>query len=120
MEPLVSAGVIEVPMRVDQVRHRLGAQAGQGLAELRTRHAYSADDQHLSLRSRQNGNIAARALEDAYVPSQIVGRHWRRCRTVFDESYEPTRLCKGLARRKPPTSRCKGRTRHAAETKLTA
>src|SRR5271168_3448278 len=112
MEPLVPAGMIEVPMRVDQMRHRLGAQAGQGPAELWLRNAYSSIDQHLSVRSCQHSNIAARALEDAYIASQVMSRDRRGCRAVFNKGYEPARLRKGLARREPAARRCEGGASH--------
>src|SRR6516165_2761086 len=41
MKPLVSTGVIKVPMRVDQVCDGLRAQTRNGFSELRARHANS-------------------------------------------------------------------------------
>src|SRR5262249_52108046 len=120
VEPLVSVGMIEVPMGIDQVCHRLDAEIRQGFGELRARHTNSSIDEHFSVSTRQTGNIAPGALEHAHIPAQLIRRHRRGRRTVLDKGYEPARLSKSLARCKPATRGRKSRTRHAAETKMAA
>src|SRR5262249_61053755 len=84
------------------------------------RHTNSPINEHFSVRTCQNGNIAPGALEHAHVPAQLIHRHWRGRRTVLDEGYEPARLRKSFAWCKPATGCRKSRARHAAETKMPA
>src|SRR5262245_1798004 len=85
-----------------------------------TRHTNSPINEHFSVRTCQNGNIATGALKHGHIPAQLMRRHWRGRRTVLDEGYESARLRKSLAGCKPPTGGRKSRARHAAETKMPA
>lgn len=57
--------MIEMPMRVDQVRDGIGAEIGQSFGKLGTRRADAAIDEHFTIRPGQNGNVAAGALKNA-------------------------------------------------------
>ena len=72
MEPVVSTGVIKMPMRVDQVCDGLGADTRQRFSELRARNTNSAINKHLSVGTRQNGNIATGAFNRMI--GQAMGR----------------------------------------------
>jgi hypothetical protein len=75
MEPLVSTGVIEVPMRVDQVCDWLGVQIRQAFSELRARDANSSINKYLSVGTRQNSDIAAGTFKHAHISAQRVRSH---------------------------------------------
>src|ERR1700730_171998 len=118
IEPLVSAGMIEVPMSIDQVCDRLGVQTRQGFSELRARHANSTINEYLSVGPRQDGNIATVSFENTHISAQLIRSYRRRRRTVFDKSDKPPGLCKSVARGQPATGCCKYCARHAAETEM--
>jgi hypothetical protein len=65
MQPFIARGVIEMPMRVDQVRNGIGAKIRQSFGELGTRRADAAIDEHLAIRPGQNGDVAAGTLKHA-------------------------------------------------------
>ena len=65
MQPFIAAGVIEVPMRVDQMRDGIGAEIGEGFLHLRARHADAGVNQHLAIGPGQDGNVAAGAFQNA-------------------------------------------------------
>jgi hypothetical protein len=89
MEPLVSAGMIELPMSIDQVCDRLGVQTRQGFSELGTRHANSTINEYLSVGTRQDGNIATGSFENTHISAQLIRSYRRRRRTVFDKTDKP-------------------------------
>jgi hypothetical protein len=57
--------MIEMPMRVDQVRDGIGTEVRQSFGELGTRRANAAIDEHFAIRPGQNGDVAAGALKHA-------------------------------------------------------
>src|ERR1700730_19240722 len=82
MQPIVAVAWIEVPVRVDEVRDRIGAESGERLGELGTRYADAGIDEDLAIHSRQHGDVAAGALEHADIVSQLIsldGAIPRRC-----------------------------------------
>ena len=51
LQPRVAVGMIEMPMRVDQVRDWIGAEICQRLGHLRARYADPGVNEHLAVRS---------------------------------------------------------------------
>src|ERR1700722_4740217 len=117
MQPFVAGGVIEVPMRIDQVRDGIGAEIRQSLSELRARRTYAAIDEHFAVRPGQNGDVAAGALEHADVVPQLVGCDRRYRGAILEQTDEASRLRKCFAGRKP-SARCRvSRSADATEAK---
>src|SRR6202166_4739857 len=101
MQPFVAVGMIEVPVRVDEMRDRIGAEISKRLGDLRTRYADAGIDKHFSVRARQDGDVSAGALEYADIVSQLVRNDGRRRGAVLDQTDDAARLRECLARRKP-------------------
>ncbi len=59
MQPGVAAGMIEMPMRADELRHRLGPEQFQRGCDLRPRHGDPRIDQQFALGPAQHGHVAA-------------------------------------------------------------
>ena len=97
MQPLVAVGMVEMPVRVDEMRDRLGAEIGQRLGHLRARDADAGVDQHLAVGSGEDRDVAAGAFEHADVVAQLVGHDRRSRGAVLDQADEAARLRKGLA-----------------------
>jgi hypothetical protein len=57
--------MIEMPMRVDQVRDGIGAEIRQSFGELGTRRTDATIDEHFAIRPGQNGDVPAGALKHA-------------------------------------------------------
>jgi hypothetical protein len=61
--------MIEVPVRIDQVRDGIGAEIRQGFGDLGARRTDAAIDEHFAIWPGQNGDVAARALKNADIIS---------------------------------------------------
>jgi hypothetical protein len=72
MKPFVAVGMIEVPVRVDEVRDGVGSETSERLLELRTRYTDSGIDQHFAVGPSQHSNVSARALKHADVKRVLV------------------------------------------------
>jgi hypothetical protein len=57
MQPIVAAGLIEMPVRVDKMGNGIGAEIGEGLGDLRTGSRDSGIDEELAIGSRQDGRL---------------------------------------------------------------
>src|SRR3984893_6277080 len=117
MQPIVAVAWIEVPVRVDEVRDRIGAESGERLGELGTRYADAGIDEDLAIHSRQHGDVAAGALEHADIVSQLVSLDGRYRGAVLDQADEAARLGERLARRKPSRRGGESRAPQAAQAK---
>ena len=120
MQPLIAVGMIEMPVRVDEMRDGIGAEIGKSLGDLRARHADARIDQHLAIGPGEDGNVAAGAFEDADIVSQPVGDDRRYRGAILDQADEAARLRERLARRQPACRGGVSRATHAAETKASA
>src|ERR1700730_4041903 len=120
IHPCVAGGMIEMPVRVDQVRDGIGAETGKSLGDLRTRYANTGIDKHFAIGAGQDGDVSAGALEYADIVSQLVRNDGRFRGAVLDQADDAARLRKCLARRKP-SARCRVKsTADAAETKASS
>jgi hypothetical protein len=61
--------MIEVPVRIDQVRDGIGAEIRQSFGDLGARRTDAAIDEHFAIRPGQNGDVAAGALKNADIIS---------------------------------------------------
>src|ERR1700731_2208574 len=113
IQPYVAVGMIEMPVRVDQVRDGIGAKIGKSSGDLRTRYTNTGIDKHFAVGAGQDGDVSAGALEYADVVSQLVRNDGRHGGAILDQADDAARLRKRLARRKPspPTQQRQKRRR---------
>src|ERR1700751_2883268 len=69
VQPFVARGMIEVPVRIDQVRDGIGAEIRKSFADLGARRTDAAIDEYFAIRSGQNGDVAAGTIENADIIS---------------------------------------------------
>ena len=108
--------MVEVPVGVDEVRDRIGAEVCQCLRQLRARDADAGIDQHLAVGPGQHGDGAAGAFEHADIAAQLVRDDRRHGGAVLDQADDAARLRKGLAWREPSSRGRGGRAADAAKT----
>ena len=82
MQPFIAVGVVEVPMRVDEMLDRVGANASQGLGDLGTRTSKTGVDEELTVASRKNGDISSRAKENTHVSTEALNADGGSCRSI--------------------------------------
>jgi hypothetical protein len=118
-DPFIAVGVVEVPMRVDELSDRLAAKRAQRLFYPWARVGQAGIHQQLTVRSAEHGNVAARSFKHANLAAQAVYSDWCRGRRATHANYNVLRLCEGLSRRQP-YARCSGARGHrAAKTEAT-
>ena len=88
MQPVISIGVIEVPVCVDQVPDRIAADARQRIGDRSARHCNSGINQQLSIRTGEHGDIATGAHQHADVSAQLLDGDLIRRRGIFDVSHD--------------------------------
>ena len=76
--------MIEMPVRVDKVRDRIGAKTGKSFGDLRTRYANTGIDKHFAIRAGQDGDVSAGALKYADIVSQLVRNDGRDGGAILD------------------------------------
>jgi hypothetical protein len=113
-QPLVAVGMIEVPMGIDQMSDRIGAEARQRRSDPRARNADPGIDQDPAVEPREHGDIPARALEHADIATQRMDID--RCRggrgtDAVDDALRPG---EDLAWRQPARRCREGRGAQAA------
>lgn len=74
MQPLVAAGVIKVPMRVDELLDGIRIDAGKGCRDVGPRGDDLRIDHKLSVRTCKNGDVSPGTLQDADVPPKRLHR----------------------------------------------
>jgi hypothetical protein len=72
--PIVAAGVIEVPVRVDELLDGIRIDAGESRRNFRPRGDDLGIDEKLSVRTSKNGDVSTGANQDA----DIVPKHLHR------------------------------------------
>lgn len=75
LAPTLAACVIEMPMRVDEVFERIGADAGEGFLYRGLRRSEARVNEHLAITAGQNQDVASRAFEDTDAPSKRTHHH---------------------------------------------
>ena len=117
IQPLVAVGVIEVPVGVDQVGDWIAAEAVDRFEDAAARCGDAGIDKHLAVGARQDGDVAARALDDRDIAAQLmeldggfccgVRESGRRCRVARKRllpRWTMRRWWRGLRR---PHNRCR-------------
>jgi hypothetical protein len=117
MQPLVSVSVIEMPVRIDQMPNRIGAESRQRFGDPWARDGNSGVDQNLSVASGEDGDVPARTLQHADVSAQPMNLDGRGSRCGSDALNNSTRLGEDLPRGEPAACRRDCRRADAAQTK---
>jgi hypothetical protein len=76
-----------VPVCIDQVRNRIAAQPIGSFQDARAGYGDPGVDEHLAIGACQNGDIAARALEDTDIIAQLVNLYGR-CRGAITDQID--------------------------------
>src|SRR5262245_20009611 len=112
--------MIEVPMRVDQMPDRIAAERIGSLQDARTRRGDARIDEYLPIRSCQDSDIAAGALENAYVATKFVDGNRRFGGTVADQVHDVASLRVRFPRIKPALGCCHSGGGYAAKAEFAA
>jgi hypothetical protein len=115
MQPRIAVGMIEMPMRVDEVGNGLVAERGERFGYPRPGNADAGVDHHLAVGAGQHRDVAAGSLQRADVVAQLVGRDRRGRSAVLDQGDEAARFGIGLAGRQPSAGRGVGGPANAAQ-----
>ncbi|MEJ0016946.1 MAG: hypothetical protein WDN25_10320 [Acetobacteraceae bacterium] len=99
VDPGIAVGVVEVPVRVDQPRDRIGAEFRQRALDIAPRRGDAGIHQQLAIGARQHGDVAARALQHADRAAQLRGGDLRRRRRRMHALHDPPGLGVRAARR---------------------
>ncbi len=78
MQPFVPIGVVEMPMRVDQMLDRIVAEGGERLGNLGSSAGNPSVHQQLSIGPRQNRDVPTGSHEHADVPAKRLHVNLRR------------------------------------------
>lgn len=84
VQPLVAVGVVEMPVRVDQMLYRFRAEARQRLQDSIPRRRDSGVHEQFAIAPCEHGDIAAGALENADVPAKLRNRNLGVCCCLAD------------------------------------
>ena len=74
VQPLVAAGVIEVPVRVDELFDGIRIDAGESRRDVRPRGDDFRIDEKLSVRTRKNGDVSSGTKQDADIAPKRLHR----------------------------------------------
>jgi hypothetical protein len=118
VQPIVAVRVVEVPVGIDQVCDRIAAELIGGLQYSSARGCYAGVDEHFAVAAGEDGNVAARAFEDADATAQLVDFDWCLRGGVADQIDLVAGLRECLPGRKPPARSCEGRRPGAAEAEV--
>jgi hypothetical protein len=77
--------MIEMPVRVNQVRDGIGANTGKSIDDLRTRYANTRINKHIAIRAGQDGDVSAGTLKYADIVSQLVRNDGRHGGAILDQ-----------------------------------
>jgi hypothetical protein len=72
IQPVIAVGVIEMPVCINQVLDRIAAKAVGGFQNSRPGCGNPGIDKYLAVGTRDDSDIAARALENADIAAQLV------------------------------------------------
>src|SRR5271154_5631679 len=106
VKPLVTTGVVEMPVSVYQMFDGICIDAREGIRNVRTRGDDFRIDQQLSVRTGKNGDISASAQEDTDITAKVLNRDF--CCCGFLERVFNQAVCLGDKATRNKTS-CGGR-----------
>jgi hypothetical protein len=98
IEPRVAIGVIEVPVRVDQVFDWIATEAVGGFKDSGAGRSDPGIDEYCSVCTRQDTDVAARSLKDANVAAQLMNLNGGFGRAVANQIDDVARLRVGSRR----------------------
>src|SRR6516225_3829230 len=87
IQPFVAVSVVEMPVRIDQVRDWITAKVVGGFQNSPARRGDTSIDEHLAVCAGQNSDVAARALKSANVTPQFMNLDWCLGSIVADQIY---------------------------------
>ena len=74
MQPFIAIGVVEVPVRVDKVRDRIGANARKSVGNLWACPGKTGVDEELAVATGEYSDVAPSTQQDAYIaPKSLYG-----------------------------------------------
>src|ERR1035438_1732401 len=82
MQPFITVGVIEVPVRVDEMFDRIGTETFQRLSNSRTRRGNPGVHQEFAVLSGEHGYVATGTFKHTDIPAQLGYDNFSRCRLV--------------------------------------
>src|SRR5262249_21307805 len=116
VQPCIAIRVIEMPVRIDQVRDRIPAKAVGRFQDSLARYSDSSIDENLAVNAGQDGDIPPRALKDTNATTQFVDLDWRLAGLVADQIYKVSRLGVGSRGNQPASGGNKSSGDRATET----
>src|SRR5262249_11411326 len=96
VQPCISIRVVEMPVRIDQMRDRVLAKAVGRFQDSPARCRDSSINENLAVHASQDGDIAPRALKYTNAATQPVDLDWRLGRLAADQVYNVSCLSVGL------------------------
>jgi hypothetical protein len=81
MHPFIAVGVIEMPVRVDEVVDRARIHLSQSVGDPGARGCITGIDNHFTVSSGEDGDVSAGADKCAHISAQGLNRDVRRFRT---------------------------------------
>jgi hypothetical protein len=97
VQPFVAVGVVEVPVRVDEVLDGIGGNRCKRVDDLWTRTGKAGVDEELTVATGMNGNISASAHQDAYVAAEFLDSDRASCCCFPRCLHEPVMLSEQMA-----------------------
>ena len=67
MQPRISIGMIEMPVRVYKVGNGVGTKIFKSLGNLVARYANAGINEYLAISASENGDVPARAFKRTYI-----------------------------------------------------
>jgi hypothetical protein len=89
VQPFIPVGVVKVPVRINEVRYRIGAETGKSLGDLGACAGETGVDEELAAATGKDSNISSCTHEHAYVATEFLdGDRGGGCSftSLFDET----------------------------------
>src|SRR5262245_30159372 len=112
--------MVEVPVRVDQVRDRIVAEAAGRLENPQARRRDARIDEDLAIRAGQHGNVPAGPFENGDITPQLMDLDWAPGSLVADQVHDVAGLGENISWAQPSARRCISRCTDAAKAKSAA
>jgi len=77
VDPGVAVGMVIVPVGIDEMLDRIGADGGEGIGDLRARRRDAGVDEKLALWAGKHSDVATRADKHADIAAELLGRDLR-------------------------------------------
>src|SRR6516162_4335121 len=120
VQPCIAIRVIEMPVRIDQVRDRIPAKAVGSFQDSPARRSDSCINENLAVTAGQDSDIAPRSLKYTNPATQPVDLDWRLGGLVADQVYNVSRLGVGLRGTQPAAGGDKASGNRATDAEATS